>query len=195
MKKTLEDDTFLVLVRFKTQDSYQSGSSSSRRERMRKAFSRQRRLDCRGVAEVQLNLNCRDEIIPVLRALQQIYSRPELRDPILDLVAEGVNRDVRDDVCREELDYWQILVLASVRLGCNLDYDKLQNLAEEHRALRQIMGIGDWYDRSDFSWRQIRDNVCRLQPATIEKISHLVVAEGHRLQPEAANRLVGGAAR
>jgi len=82
-----------------------------------------------------------------------------------------------------------------VRLGCNLDYDKLQNLAEEHRALRQIMGIGDWYDRSDFSWRQIRDNVCRLQPATIEKISHLVVAEGHRLQPEAANRLVGGAAR
>ena len=50
----------------------------------------------------------------------------------------------RDDLGREGMDYWQILVLASVRLGCNLDYDKLQNLAEEHRALRQIMGIGDW---------------------------------------------------
>jgi hypothetical protein len=28
-------------------------------------------------------------------------------------------------------------VLAAVRLGCNFDYDELQNLAEEHRALRQ----------------------------------------------------------
>jgi transposase, IS5 family len=156
---------------------------------MRKAFSEQGRLDCRSVAAVPLNLNGRDEIIPVLRALQQIYSRPELRDAILELVAADVNRDARDDVGREGLDYWQILVLAAVRLGCNLDYDKLQNLAEEHRALRQIMGIGDWDDRSDFGWRRIRDNVCLLAPATIEKISHLVVAEGHRLAPAAAKRV------
>lgn len=156
---------------------------------MRKAFSEQGRLDCHGVAKLQLNLNCRDEIIPVLRALQQIYSRPELRDPILDLVAEDVNQESRDDWGREGLDYWQILVLASVRLGCNLDYDKLQNLAEEHRALRQIMGIGDWCDGCDFSWRRIRDNVCLLQPATIERISHLVVAEGHRLAPEAVQQV------
>src|SRR3970282_1475558 len=156
---------------------------------MRKVYSEQGRLDCRSVAAVPLNLNGRDEIIPVLRALQQIYSRPELRDRILELVAADVNRDARDDVGREGMDYWQILVLASVRLGCNLDYDKLQNLAEEHRALRQIMGIGDWEDRSDFSWRRIRDNVCLLAPATIEKISHLVVAEGHRLAPEAARQV------
>jgi transposase, IS5 family len=156
---------------------------------MRKAFSEQGRLDCRGVAKVQLNLNCRDEIIPVLRALQQIYSRPERRDAILDLVAEDVNQESRDDLGRAGMDYWQILVLASVRLGCNLDYDKLQNLAEEHRALRQIMGIGDWCDGCDFSWRRIRDNVCLLQPATIEWISHLVVDEGHRLQPEAVKQV------
>jgi hypothetical protein len=30
--------------------------------------------------------------------------------------------------------------LAAARLGCNLDYDKLQDLAESHRSLRQIMG-------------------------------------------------------
>ena len=38
----------------------------------------------------------------------------------------------------EGLDYWQITVLVAARLGCNLDYDKLQDLAEQHRALRQI---------------------------------------------------------
>ena len=82
---------------------------------MRKAFSGQQRLDCRGVLGVPLNLECRDEIIPILRALQQVYSRPELRDRILDVIAQDVNQDARDDVGREGMDYWQILVLAAVR--------------------------------------------------------------------------------
>lgn len=155
---------------------------------MRKAFSRQQRLDCRGVLGVQLNVECRDEIIPVLRGLQQIYAQPVLRDEILGLIAQDVNRKSRDDVGREGIDYWEILVLASVRLGCNLDYDKLQDLAEQHRALRHIMGIGDWKDDKDFGWRRIRDNICLLTPDTIDRISQLIVAEGHRLNPEAAKQ-------
>ena len=117
---------------------------------MRKAFSTQTRLDCRTVLDVELNLNCRDEIIPILRALQHIYSQPELRDDILSRVAQDVNPESRDDLGREGMDYWQIVVLASVRLGCNLNYDKLQDLAEQHRVLRHIMGIGDWDDKTDF---------------------------------------------
>ena len=155
---------------------------------MRKSFSSQQRFDCRGVLGVQLNLECRDEMIPILAALQHIYSQPERRDAILDLVVEDVNQDSRDDVGREGMDYWQILVLAAVRLGCNLDYDKLQDLAEQHRNLRHILGIGDWREATDFGWRRIRDNVCLLKPATIEKISHSIVAAGHRLQPEAAQQ-------
>lgn len=154
---------------------------------MRKAFSSQQRLDCQGVLEVQLNLNCRDEIIPILRTLQHVYSRPELRNEILDLIARDVNQEARDDVGREGMDYWQILVLAAVRLGCDLDLDKLQDLAEQHRTLRCIMGVGEW-EEENFSWRRIHDNLCRLKPTTLEQISHLIVAEGHRLQPEAAKQ-------
>jgi len=51
------------------------------------------------------------------------------------------------------------------------------------------MGIGDWETQVDFSWRRIRDNVCLLKPATIEKISHALVAEGHQLVPDAAKRI------
>ena len=155
---------------------------------MRKSFSSQRRFDSRGVLGAQLNLECRDEIIPILAALQHVYSEPGTRDAILALVAEDVNQDSRDDVGRAGLDYWQILVLAAVRLGCNLDYDKLQDLAEQHRNLRDILGIGDWSAEIDFSWRRIRDNVCLLKPATIEQISHGIVAAGHRLQPAAAKQ-------
>lgn len=155
---------------------------------MRKSFSSQPRFDCRGVLGVQLNLECRDELIPILAALQHLYSQPETRDAMLDLVAKDVNQDSRDDVGREGMDYWQILVLAAVRLGCNLNYDKLHDLAEQHRNLRHMMGVGDWSDTTDFSWRRIHDNVCLVKAATLEKISHLIVAEGHRLQPEAVKR-------
>lgn len=152
---------------------------------MRKAFSEQSRLDCQTVLEVQLNLECRDEIVPILAALQRVYSQPELRDSILGLIKFDVVGEARDDRGREGLDYWQILVLAAVRLGCNLNYDKLQDLAEQHRALRHMMGIGDWDNETSFDWRRIRDNVCLLRPETIEQISHLIVQAGHELEPEA----------
>jgi len=153
---------------------------------MRKPFDRQKRLDCSAVQEVRLNLDCRDEIVPVLRALQHIYSQPRLREEILRAIARDVNRTTSRRRGRTGMDYWQILVLAAVRLGCNLDYDKLQDLAEQHRALRQVMGIGDWDQQTTFDWRRIRDNLAKIRPETIERIHQLVVAAGHELVPEAA---------
>src|SRR5271156_5031287 len=83
------------------------------------------------------------------------------------------------------------MVLAAVRLGCNFDYDKLQDLAEQHRTLRLIMGIGDWDEQTDFDWRRLRDNLCLLQPATIEKINQAIVAAGHQLAPTAIETVRG----
>ena len=153
---------------------------------MRKAMDRQARLDCQPVVNVQLNLNCRDEIIPILTALQHIYAQPKLRDEILRAVAGDVNRHSSRKRGRQGMDYWSILVLAAVRLGCNLDYDRLQDLAEQHRALRQMMGIGDWDEQAGFDWRRIRDNITLVRPETLERINQLIVAEGHQLVPQAA---------
>ena len=153
---------------------------------MRKPFDPQQRLDCQPVLNVRLNLECRHETVPILRALQHIYSRPDLRDDILRAIARDVNRTSSRKRGRSGMHYWQILVLAAVRLGCDLDYDELQDLAEQHRALRQIMGIGDWDDHVTFDWRRIRDNLTKLRPETIERINHLVVAAGHELAPHAA---------
>jgi len=156
---------------------------------MRKSPSDQGRFDKLPISGVTLNLNCRDEIVPILAGLQHIYSQPALRAKILDLVEQDVNEDSQKDCGREGLGYWEITVLAGVRLGCNLDYDKLQDLAEQHRALRQIMGIGDWQGGDDdFRARRIRDNICLLQPKTVEAISHCIVEEGYRLEPEAAEK-------
>lgn len=156
---------------------------------MRKAFPQQRRLDCRSVSDVELNWNCRDEIIPILEALKHLYANASARDEVLGLVAQDVNKETRDDCGREGMDYWQILVLAAVRVGCGLDYDKLHDLAEQHRALRHIMAIGDWDEETSFNWRRIRDNVCQVRPQTLDKINQLIVAEGHRLAPEAIEQV------
>jgi len=59
---------------------------------MRKAFDRQQRLDCQTIPNLRLNLNCRDEIIPILAALKHIYMQPKVRDDILRAVAGDVNR-------------------------------------------------------------------------------------------------------
>jgi transposase, IS5 family len=158
---------------------------------MRRPFDPQRRLDCPGVTDVRLNTECRDEIIPILRALQHIYGRPELREELLDAVAQDVNGITRSDQGRPGMDYWSILVLGAVRLGCDLGYDRLQNLAEEHRSLRRIMGIDGWCDDPSFDWRCLRDNIALLSPDTIERLNHLIVAEGHRLVPEAAETVRG----
>jgi IS5 family transposase len=154
---------------------------------MRKAMERQQRFGCQPISEVQLNVNCRDEIIPILAALQHIYGQPKLRDELLRAVAADVNGKASRKRGRKGMDYWPIVVLAAVRLGCNLNYDKLQDLAEQHRAMRQIMGIGGWDDddKQGFDWRRIRDNIALIRPETLERINHLIVAEGHRLVPEA----------
>jgi hypothetical protein len=162
---------------------------------MRKAFSHQRRLDCPSVTDVSLNLNCRNETVPLLRGLQHIYSTPKVRDPILRAIARDVNGKSNADHGRPGLSYWEILVLAAARLGCGLNYDQLQDLAENHRALRQVMEIGDWEseekNQKKFNWRRIESNLNLLSPETVAQINQAIIQEGHRLEPKAAETVRG----
>jgi len=152
----------------------------------------QERLDCLPISEVKLNLNCRDEIIPILRALQHVYGAATLRRQLLELVGKDVNEGTSRKQGRRGLNYWEIIVLAAARLGCNLDYDKLQDLAENHRSLRHIMGIGDWQaEEVDFDWRRIEDNLTKLRPETLKKINDLIVQAGHELEPKAIEAVRG----
>ena len=147
---------------------------------MRRRFSIQGRLDGCSIANLQLNVEGRDEIIPILSALQYVFSENKLRSKLVDLVEADINEDSRRDLGRDGFDYWQIIVLAVVRLGCNLDYDKLQDLAENHLALRCMLQLGQW-DETSFGWRRIRDTLCMLKPSTIEKINHAIVSHGQEL--------------
>jgi hypothetical protein len=125
-------------------------------------------------------------MVPVLAGLQHLYTCNSLRTKVVKLVAEDINQDTRRDVGRPGLDDWQIVVLAAVRLGCNYDYDKLQDQAENHRALRTVLGLGEWDEGPSFSSRRIRDTLCQLNPTTIAAINHAIVSYGQQLHEDAA---------
>ena len=162
---------------------------------MRVAFPSQTTLDVMPISLVPLNTDSRDEMVPILAALQHLYADAAARDDILALIAKDVNGASDQTQGRPGLSYWEILVLAAVRLGCNLDYDRLQNLAEEHRSLRRLMGIGTWADDAEqparWDWRRIRDNLCLISPETIAKLNERVVRAGHELEPTAAEKVRG----
>ena len=153
---------------------------------MRRHYDNQRRFDCTPIGALQLNCDCRDEVIPILAGLQHLYTCGELRRKIVQLVAEDINEESRRDVGRPGLDDWQIVVLAAVRLGCNYDYDKLQDQAENHRALRTMLGLGDWTEGPSFRARRIRDTLCQLKPSTLEALNHAIVSHGQTFEETAA---------
>ena len=81
-------------------------------------------------------------------------------------------------------------MLASVRLGCNLDYDQLSDLADNHLRLRQMMGLGP-FDINRYPRSTIHDNLTSLSARTLETISNIIVAEGHRFCPHAVDKVRG----
>jgi hypothetical protein len=153
---------------------------------MRKHYDKQRRFDCTPIGELVLNYECRDEVIPVLEGLRYVYTCGAIRRKVVHLVAEDLNEDSRRDVGRPGFDDWQVVVLAAIRLGCDYDYDKLQDQCENHRALQTLLGIGEWSDDVNFGARRIRDTLCQLKPSTLAAINQAIVSHGQELHGEAA---------
>lgn len=156
---------------------------------MRQHYEKQRRFDSTPIADLQLNYECRDETVAVLAGLQYLYTNGPLRNKVVKLVAADLNANSRRDVGRPGFDDWQVVVFAAVRLGCDCDFDKLQDQAENHRGLRTMLGLGDWDDATSVSARRIHETLTQLEPATIEAINQAVVNAGHELNPEAAKRV------
>lgn len=131
------------------------------------------------ISAINIDARCRDEIPQLLRGLQFIYGKPETREETFRILEDEVPVNDTGNG-RPGMHLWQILVLAALRVNCNWDWDKIMYMANTHGQIRQMMGIGEWDDKT-FSLQTIKDNVALLKPETLDKISTLVVSEGHKL--------------
>jgi hypothetical protein len=76
---------------------------------------------------------------------------------------------------------WKILVLGALRVGLNADHDRIQELANQHATIRQMLGHGDWADDSQYSLQTIQENLRLFTPEILDRINQEVVRAGHRL--------------
>ncbi|MCK6486928.1 MAG: ISNCY family transposase [Planctomycetes bacterium] len=145
----------------------------------------QQRIDQTPLMSVHLNPRSRDETVKMMRGLQAVYGDLEARQAILALIRQDVLGQVRDDVGRPGMDLWSIFVLLCCREALRLDYDRLEDLVENHRLVRAALGIGDWQQQEVFDWTRIWRNVRKVRAETVAEISRRVVRLGHQVAPEA----------
>lgn len=86
------------------------------------------------------------------------------------------------------MEQWKILVLGVVRLGLDADYDRLQELANQHKTLRQMLGHADWYDQQTYELQTLKDNLRLFTPEILGRINTAVVRAGHALLKKPGRR-------
>ena len=132
------------------------------------------------IDQVKLELNSRDDIPQVLRGLQYIFLNPILLEQVLKIL-EGLFPKIDLDNGRPGMDMWSILVMGVLRLNLNCDYDRLHNLVNNHKMIRQILGHGVVDDQSCYYLQTLKDNVSLLTPEMLDRINQVVVNAGHKL--------------
>lgn len=149
---------------------------------MRKAIEPQMKLGESGIADIKFDLRSRDEIPKLLMGLQHIYITPDLRDRVFNILEKMIPEGVDAKNGRRGMELWKILVLGTIRLNCNWDYDKLKEMADNHRTLRQMLGHGLIDDEKTYGLQTLKDNISLFTPDILDEIDQVVVKAGQNLE-------------
>jgi transposase, IS5 family len=132
------------------------------------------------VSKIKFDLKSRDDIPKILSGLQHLYVIPALRAKLFALLEEHVSPKVDKRNGRPGMTLWSIFVCGVVRLDLNIDYDRLHELVNQHLTLREMLGHGA-FDRADYHYQTLKDNVSLFTPELLDEINQLVVSGGHVL--------------
>ena len=147
---------------------------------MRKVIDLQMEFWKKDIADIEFDLKSRDEIPKLLMGLQFIYRTAHIRERVFNVLKQIVPKQSHE-TGRPGMDLWKILVLGTLRLNCNWDYDKVQEMANNHHKLRQMLGHGKKDCASSYALQTIKDNICLLTPSILDEINQVVVKAGHGL--------------
>ncbi len=148
---------------------------------MRKITERQLKFGQTPISKIEIDIKSRDEIPQLLLGLQAIEGNKSLFKGVCKILQGLVPKNVDAQNGRPGMDLWKILVLGTLRLNCNWDYDKVHNIANEHKTVRDFLGHTKYDFRKKYGLQTIKDNVSLLTPKILDKINQLVVKAGHQL--------------
>lgn len=151
---------------------------------VRQRFEQQLSLKTVPVAAVKFPLKSRDELPPVLKALQYIFITPELNEKVFELLEKKICHG-KKKTGRKGMDLWYILVLAVVRNACGTNWDTLETWANYHELIRMVMGVHSTAfsedERIKFNYQTILDNVSLIDEGLLLQINQLVVNAGYKI--------------
>lgn len=154
---------------------------------MRKLIENQLKIGQVDISNIEVDINCRDEIPQLLMGLKAIYSDRKLRNEVFEILKDIVPKNVDAGNGRPGMDLWKILVLGTLRLNCNWDYDKLHNIANNHNKVREFLGHTIFEFDQAYALQTIKDNICLFTPQVLDEINQVVVKAGHKLVCEDGN--------
>lgn len=148
---------------------------------MRQVFAQQLQLGQADIANIEFNPRSRDDIPQILQGLQFVYVNESLRESVFAILVDLVPDEVSVNRGRPGMDLWKAFVLATLRVNLNWDYDRLLEMANQHRTIRQMLGHGLRDDGDTYKLQTIKDNVDLLDENSLQAINKLVVDAGHHL--------------
>jgi len=146
---------------------------------MRKIIDTQLQFGQESISEIEFDLNSRDEIPKILIGLQALYCNEESQEKIFEALINIIPENVNSKNGRKGMDLWRILVLGMIRLGCDWDYDKLLDSANNHKKIRAMLGHSDSWDDYQYKLQTLKDNVTLFTPEVLDEINQVAVKYGH----------------
>lgn len=151
---------------------------------MRANFIQQQSIGVEPISKVKIPDITRDELPPILKAIQHLFVTPELNKKVFEILSQSI-KDVDVNKGRKGMSLWEIFVLAVIRNGLDTNYDRLHDFANHHLLVRKIMGVHTAFGyagvNKGYGLQTIKDNVKLISREIIEEINSLVIATGHSI--------------
>ena len=148
---------------------------------MREVRKKQMELGELRIEEIRLNPKSRDDIPALLQGLQYLYGKDARRREMFELLEKEFRPGVDLGVGRPGMELWRVLVMGVLKQGLGCDFDRLHELVNEHKTIREFLGHGIVGEEEEYDYQTVVDNVSMLRPELLAKIGQMVVEEGHAL--------------
>ena len=148
---------------------------------MRKVIQEQMKFGEVAISDIEFDVRSRDEIPKLLMGLQEVYCNLAVRRQVFEVLVNLVPKGINSNKGRRGMDLWKILVLGVLRLICNWDYDKLKEIADNHKTVRLMLGHSKMDDDFCYALQTLKDNVSMFTPEILDKINQIVVKHGHKV--------------
>jgi len=147
---------------------------------MREMLPSQLQLGEIDIASIKFNPRSRDDIPQLLKGLQFLYADKVVRDKVFSVLELLTPDDVSTKTGRPGMHWWKILVMGTLRLNLNWDYDRLLEMVNNHKTIREMLGHGIRDEDFQYNLQSLKDNIKLFTPEILDKLNQLVVDAGHQ---------------